>query len=257
MKRYALVGYGCGHSLSPAIHNAAFKELLIDAKFEIFETRDLTGFMEKVKNGEISGGSVTMPFKKTVLPYLQEIDKSVEKIEACNCFNGLKGFNTDCDGAFRALKEAVDLERKRIYLLGAGGAGSAIAYGLRDYDVTIFNLTLPEAFEIAEKYGFEARELRDLDLNYDILINATSCGFKNDESCVPIELLNPKATVFDIVYEPLETRLIRDALQVGCKTITGEKMLLYQGAAAFEIWTGKKAPIDVMKSALRSALSFP
>lgn len=242
MQTYGIVGYPCKHSLSPLICNAAFQALEIPAKFEIFETRDLDAFMKRVEKGEIAGGSVTMPYKGDVIPYLKAKSADVREIGACNCFKGLSGFNTDWQGALRALTEECDLKGKKIYLLGTGGAGRAILHGLlrKELDVTIFDrVSIPGV-----------KLLSELDSNFDVLINATSCGFKSDESCVPKKLLSKDKVVMDVVYEPLMTCLIKDAKKAGCKVITGEKMLLYQAVYSFEIWTLQKAPLSVMQDAL-------
>ena len=246
MKTYALVGHPCKHSLSPVIHNAAFQALEIPAKFEIYDTENLQDFMEKVRAGEFAGGSVTMPFKNEIIWHLEQISEDVREIGACNCIRGLEGFNTDWYGALRALEEVTELNGKRVYLLGAGGAAEAIAHGLfrKNLDLIFFNRTV--------KPG--VLPLNAIDENFDILINATSCGFKSDESCVPKEILGPDKVVMDVVYEPLETKLIKEAAEAGATVITGEKMLLYQGFQAFEIWTGEAAPADVMKDALYSSL---
>lgn len=246
MKTYAVVGYPCRHSLSPAIQNAAFQALEIPAKFEIFETKNLAEFVEKIRSKEIAGGSVTMPYKNEIIQYLDTVSEDVRETGACNCINGLAGFNTDWQGALRALGDVCKLKNQRVYLIGVGGAGGAIFHGLyrKGIDPVIFNRT--------PRPG--VRPLDSLDENFDILINASSCGFKSDETCVPEKILKPGKVVMDVVYEPLETRLIQNAKKAGCKIITGEKMLLYQGALAFEIWTGRKAPLDVMKRALYSSL---
>jgi shikimate dehydrogenase len=246
MKTYALVGHPCKHSLSPVIHNAAFQALEIPAKFEIFDTENLEEFMEKVRAGEIVGGSVTMPFKNGIIEHLEQISEDVREIDACNCIRGLEGFNTDWYGALRALEEVADLNGKRVYLIGAGGAAAAIAHGLfrKNLDLKFFNRTV--------KPG--VLPLEAIDENFDILINATSCGFKSDESCVPKEILGEGKIVMDAVYEPLETRLLKEAAEAGCTVVTGEKMLLYQGFQAFEIWTGEAAPAEIMRDALYSSL---
>ncbi|MBU1992676.1 MAG: shikimate dehydrogenase [Nitrospirota bacterium] len=253
MKIYGVIGYPCAHSMSPVIHNAGFEALNIDAKYEIFETQDLAGF---IKKGGFDGLSVTMPYKQEIIRYLEQIDDATKAIGACNCVNGTHGFNTDSYGAMVALEEVAAIGGKNVYLLGTGGAASAIYYGLMEEsaNVTVFNRNLEEASKFMDNFGVLVKLLNELDENFDILINATSCGFKSDESCVPMEILKPGKVVMDVVYEPLETRLLRDAKAAGCTTVSGENMLLHQAVKQFEIWTGETAPVDIMRGAIYSFL---
>ena len=224
----------------------------------------------------ICGLNVTIPHKVTVVPLLDELDSLAEKIGAVNTIvnNGgkLKGYNTDAMGFLRVLTErGIALRGKHTVLLGAGGAARAIAFALADNgaEITILNRKeeLDWAVELAAKVGkvfgkrFAAMELKSSNLkkaltDADILVNATSAGMspKIEETPVAADLLRLGLLVYDIVYNPAETRLLREARQAGAQTINGREMLVWQGAAAYELWTGQKAPVDIMMKAATKVL---
>jgi shikimate dehydrogenase len=216
-----------------------------------------------------------MPHKSTVISFLDEIDPTVKFLGSANTIlnkNGkLSGFNTDGVGALKALREnATELSEKKVLLLGAGGAAKAIAFALAKEvgELAILNRAAEKAKELAEALGrmFNkkvvggalspnaiAKNLQDS----DILINATSVGMKPNlsHSLVAPQLLKSALAVMDIVYNPVETKLAKDAKAAGAKVISGVEMLIYQGAASFEIWTGRSAPIKVMRKAALNKLS--
>lgn len=268
MDVYGLLGNPVTHSLSPPMHEAAYRELGIDARYVTFEP-DPEALESAITGADalgIEGLNVTIPFKQEVLPMV-ELDDLADRIGAVNTidFSGdgpPTGHNTDAAGARRALEHHdVDVDGARAVLIGAGGAGRAIAFALADAGATvsIANRTEERAQDLATAVpratGHGLEDLRDLLENATVLVNATSVGMEEDRSPVPAETLNRHLTVMDIVYRPLETRLLREASGVGATTIDGAWMLLYQGVEAFERWTGQNAPVEAMNEVLRRDLS--
>lgn len=272
----AIIGDPVEHSLSPIIHNAAFKELRLNLIYVAF-TVARSELKEAISGARILGFrglNITMPYKKAVMKYLDEIDSMVKSIGAVNTIlndgGRLVGFNTDGIGAMKALKEnGVPTEEKKLLLLGAGGAGKAIAFHAAQEveELLILNRNSEKAKKLAEvlrkKFGKKVKgglisfeRMREELENTDILVNATSVGMHPDinRSLVPPTLLRPDLFVMDIVYSPLKTKLVRDAEAVGAKVVSGLEMLLYQGAVSFEIWTNKLAPVEVMKKAALNKL---
>jgi shikimate dehydrogenase len=260
-----IIGDPVGHSMSPAMHNAGYKALGIEDQFE-FSTKevkagDLESAIEEIKSQNIRGVSVTMPHKEGIMKYLDEVDEVAEKIGAVNTVvneNGLlKGHNTDWIGIVKPLESLADLDNKKVAVLGAGGAARAIVYGLlaKGAEVKVFNRTLDKTQELADEFECEASSMDGLGeiQEYDIIINSTSVGMEPDvnESLVPRGLLNDKQIVFDIIYHPQETKLLKDAKEQGARAISGLEMLLYQGVAQFELYTGQKAPVEAMREALK------
>jgi len=269
----AIIGYPVDHSLSPTIHNASFRHLGLDYVYVAFNVQpeELEGAILGVKSLGIYGLNVTMPHKISVIQYLDKLDDDARRVGSVNTIlnlNGkLIGYTTDGIGALNALKySGVDPSGKKIVILGAGGASRSISFTLAKwaYEIVILNRTLERAIslvnDIKRALGAEtnirASQFNDENLraeieNADILINATSIGMKPKETETPVkrEFLRRDLVVFDIVYDPPETRLLREAKAIGAKTIDGLSMLIHQGAASFEIWTGLKAPIEVMRKA--------
>jgi shikimate dehydrogenase len=266
-----VIGDPIEHSLSPIMHNAAFEASGLDFVYVAFKVKP--SCVAEAVNGmralNIRGLNVTMPHKKTVMKNLDRVDLSAQIIDSVNTIlnkeNLLFGFNTDGVGAVKALKEnGVPLKGSKVLLLGAGGAARAIAYAMAKEgdELTVLNRTVKDAQALAKLVEKTASKrivsgslsLEDIDSNLqdsDILINATSVGMKPhpDQTPVPIELLRKNLAVMDIVYNPLETKLAKDAKTLGAKVVSGVEMLIYQGAASFEIWTGKSAPVEVMRKA--------
>lgn len=272
----AVIGDPIEHSLSPTMHNAAFNHLKLGFVFLAFKvTSDhLENAMRGVRALGIRGLNVTMPHKNAVTEFLDEADAAVRFLRATNTIlnqdGRLRGFNTDGVGAVKALKNnGVDLAGKKVLLLGAGGAAKAIAFYLaREVDeICILNRDAAKARELASILEPCGKNIsgEELTLNQiamglqdaDVLINATSVGMtpNADESLVRPEWLKPRLCVMDIVYNPVETKLIRDARAADAKVVNGVEMLLYQGAASFEIWMHCPAPVDVMREALLQRLS--
>jgi shikimate dehydrogenase len=260
-----LIGDPIEHSLSPLIHNAAYKALGLDYAYITLRASDIKRAIADIKTQGIRGASVTTPHKVTALKYLDRLDPAAEAIGAVNTIvndNGiLTGYNTDGDAALKALEEVTGLGGKKVVLIGGGGAALAIAAALKENSVSlvILNRTGAKARQLADKVrAKDAGDLSKLSLvaKADILINATTVGMapETGKTIVPREFLHPHLTVFDIVYNPRETRLLREARERGCAVVYGYKMLLYQAARQFELFTGRLAPLRVMELTLTKAL---
>jgi shikimate dehydrogenase len=248
------------------MHNAAFAELGINSIYVPFPVQDVAAALNGFKALHVRGVSVTIPHKQAVMARLDKIDPMAVKIGAVNTLlideeAGIKGFNTDWLGANRALGDYLAIRDKKIVLLGAGGAARAIGFGLLEAgaEVVLVSRTKKSGEKLAAELDCDWHPLTDITaLAADALINATSAGMAPDidNSLVPEKSLINFPVVMDIVYSPLETRLLREAEAVGCITINGLAMLLYQGVAQFELWTGRDAPLAVMKQKLFTALDY-
>jgi len=264
VKICCIIGDPVEHSLSPPIHNAAYKALGLNYAYIALRTSDIEKAIADIRTNGFRGVSVTTPYKVSALKYLDRIDPTARKIGAFNTIvndNGvLTGYNTDGIGAIKALEEVTDLDGKKIVLVGGGGAALAIAAALKgkNTNLVILNRTGSKAKELATKVGAEdAASLDKISLvaEADILINATTVGMtKTGETIAPREFLHPRLTVFDIVYNPKETRLLQEARESGGNIVYGYKMLLHQATAQFQLFTGHPAPLEVMESTLIKAL---
>lgn len=261
---YGIMGKPVSHSLSPAMHNAAFAELGLNKVYVPFEVEDVAQAMTGFRVLGVKGVSVTIPHKQKVIEHLDSIDPVAKNIGAVNTLvidkQHIHGLNTDWLGANRALTEQMDLKGKKILLLGAGGSACAIGFGLIEVgaDVIIASRTASKGRALAEKLEGEWFPLADVPkISADALVNATSVGMTpyTEESPVPHASLSNFPVVMDIVYSPLETRLLTEARTAGCIVVDGLAMLLYQGVAQFEIWTGRQAPIDLMRQKLLNELA--
>ncbi len=262
-KVYGIIGNPVDHSLSPAMHNAAFAALGENRVYLPFPVQDVEMALVAMKALDIQGASVTIPHKQAVIPFLDRIDAVAGKIGAVNTVilrteDGrrlLCGSNTDWLGANRALEKEIELRGARVVLLGAGGSARAIGFGLREAGAVVLLCSRTEAKGrgLAAELGCPWYPLAGLaGLQGDALVNATSVGMvpHADVSLVPFPLLRTFRAVMDIVYAPLQTRLLREAGEAGCRTVSGLEMLLLQGVAQFELWTGRRAPVEVMREAL-------
>ena len=273
-----VIGDPIEHTMSPVMHNAAFKKLGLDYLYVPFRVRkeELGKAVEGMRALNIRGLNVTIPHKVAIIPLLDKLDPLVEKIGAVNTIVNdggvLTGYNTDATGFLQALlEEEVEPEGKNIVILGAGGASRAVSFILaeRGASLVILNrqLELDWAEELARRISQSFnKEVKALILNEenlavvleraDVLVNATSVGMspKIDETPVPARLLKPGLIIFDILYNPIQTRLMKEAEAAGAQTIGGLDMLVWQGALAFEKWTGHKAPYDLMKREVIKAL---
>jgi len=266
-----IIGDPVEHSMSPVMHNAAFREIGIDYLYVPFRVKkeELGKAIEGMRALNIKGLNVTIPHKVNVLQFLDELDPLAEKIGAVNTIDNndgvLKGYNTDATGFLQPLLErGIEPEGKNVVILGAGGASRAISFILADRDshLVILNrlLELDWARELASRISQTFnKEVKALELNRenliesldkaDILVNATSVGMSPNIDEIPVDsdLLRPGLVVYDIIYTPIKTRLLREAEAAGASTMGGLDMFVWQGVIAFEKWTGIKAPAELMK----------
>jgi shikimate dehydrogenase len=261
---YGIMGKPVSHSLSPAMHNAAFQEIALNNVYVAFEVEDVPRALDGFRTLGVRGVSVTIPHKQAVIPHLDAIDPVAEKIGAVNTLmisdQHIEGFNTDWIGAMQALEAISEVSGKTVLVIGAGGSARAVGFGLREKGAKILltNRTQSKGQALARELDGEFISLADVaEAQADAMINTTSVGMTpHDEDIpVPAAALENITAVMDIVYSPVQTRLLREAKQAGCKTVDGRYMLLYQGVAQFERWTGEKAPVDVMRTTLFSRLS--
>ena len=273
-----VIGDPIEHTISPVMHNAAFRELGLDYIYVPFHVKapELAQAVEGIRALNIRGCNVTIPHKVAVIPLLDGLDPLAEKIGAVNTVvnegGSLRGYNTDAEGFLRALLEqGVEPGGKGIAVLGAGGASRAISYILAERDARLTVLNRREELDWAETLSWRiqhdlGREVGVLEHNdaglaealagAEVLVNATSVGMSPDdgETPVPARLLRAGMVVFDIVYNPVKTRLLWEAGEAGARTIAGIDMLAWQGALAFEKWTGREAPLDLMRREALEAL---
>lgn len=268
---FGLIGYPVKHSLSPLMHNAAFKALNLDASYELFELKpqELETFFKTLPQKNISGLNVTIPYKEQVFPFLDKVSEQAELIGAVNTINisggKLEGFNTDGDGFLRHLKDDLgfDPEGKNISVIGAGGAARAITVTLSragSKRVFIYDIEKSKSEKLIShlKRNFsnvefkQADSIEGLDMKGSgLLVNATPIGMReSDPLIIGPEFISKGLLVYDLIYNPKETKLLKLAKERGAVVSNGLGMLLYQGMLSFEIWTGKKAPKDVMRKAL-------
>ena len=266
---YCIFGNPVKHSLSPAMQNAAFRELGINAVYTAFEAASIKNAIAAMKALNIRGASVTIPFKVQAMKFVDAIDPLAKDIGSINTLvnlNGkIHGYNTDGMGALEALNNnGVQVEKSQVLILGNGGSARAIAFTLltQKANVTIAGRNEKNILKLANIIKKKYRNITTISLNkidkeymsnIDIIINTTPVGMNPNIDKMPMEpaLLQKKHTVFDIVYSPHNTKLLKTGKAKGCRIIHGIEMLINQGAKQFEIWTGKKAPLKVMEKAIR------
>ncbi|MFZ2070586.1 MAG: shikimate dehydrogenase [Halobacteriota archaeon] len=269
-KIYGIIGDPVEHSLSPVMHNAAFDKLGLDAVYLAFRVPldEVEVAIKGAKSLGIQGLNVTIPLKERALSFVdaEEVAKKIGAINTIDFSRGMPaGYNTDGIGSLKALKGVVgEIADKSVLILGAGGAAKAISYYLdaEGAKIKIANRTRERGTRLASNLrnansislGVEfKKQIKDS----DILINTTSVGMhpNEDATLVTADLMHPELVVFDIVYNPMETKLLKEAKRAGVKKIVdGVKMLVYQGAASFRIWTKREPPVEVMEKAVRDAL---
>ncbi|MDP9381811.1 MAG: shikimate dehydrogenase [Chloroflexota bacterium] len=291
MRRLGVIGYPIKHSISPAFQQAALDALGIAARYERYEVspQDLSSFLGGVRGGEWMGVNVTIPHKQAVMSLLDEVEPLAAAIGSVNSVvrrdsGDLWGCSTDVSGFVSALEETgYSVEDSRAVVLGTGGTARAVLAALLQNgaaSVTVLGRSLERGQELLECMAqlpfdtagttldttrwdlddpaFNPESLTDLLWNSNLLVNTTPFGMvggpEEGESPLPTFLLHPNLTVFDAVYNPIQTPLLERARARRARVVSGLEMLVYQGAASFKLWTGEDAPIDVMKKAAREAL---
>jgi shikimate dehydrogenase len=281
VKTIGLIGKPLAHSISPVFQQAALDHLRIDARYELWETEHdaLAERVAGIRRPDCLGANVTVPYKELVIPLLDEIDPLAGRIGAVNTIvnrdGRLCGYNTDMTGFARALREegGFDPSGAHVVLLGAGGAGRAATMALiqgKAASVTISDVVTERAERLVQDLGGQGETvLRNVPPTKDslagpvsgcqLLVNCTPTGMRHTkhehELPLPAEIIPARALVFDIIYNPLETRFLTEAKRRGARTLGGLSMLVHQGAESLELWTGVQAPLDVMFKAARKALA--
>ena len=275
--RVGIIGYPLGHSLSPAFQQAAFDHYGMDVRFYMWETlpRGLARMVDGLRAPDVLGANVTVPHKESVIPLLDRLRDSARSVGAVNTVvnrsGDLEGHNTDTTGFLRALIEegAFNPAGKRVLLLGAGGSARAAAQALvgqRVASLTVANRTLERAQDMVmelpatcrlEAVPLTTEALGDGD-RWDLIVNCTTLGMRHGpgegQSPLPAGAISADTLVYDLVYNPRETPLLGEARKAGARTLGGLPMLVYQGAEAFTLWTGREAPLSVMFHAAEEAL---
>lgn len=274
-----IIGYPIGHSISPIFQQAALDALAVDAQYRAYEVPPdgVGGFVNSLRSDGVSGINVTVPHKEAVIPFLDEIDEWAAEAGAVNTIvnqgGKLSGFNTDGYGFLRALRESANFEPagRKTLILGAGGSARGVVQSLLRAEsgpLSIANRTLQRAETLAElarsagvpadAIPLESRALEHAAANANLIVNCTSLGMRHgpDETASPLHAQQiPASTlVYDLVYNPEATPLLSQATEAGAKTLGGISMLVYQGAASFEIWLNQPAPVAVMMAAALDAM---
>ena len=280
MRQLGIIGCPLGHSISPAIHQAALDHRSIGLKYHRWDMPEsqLAQFMTLLRNRDFLGVNVTVPHKISVMPYLDEIDQWANRAGAVNTIlnrdNKLYGYNTDGLGFLRSLKEEgrFDPCGKKVLIIGAGGAARAVVIALADQGVSemiIANRTIEKCRSLvqiarlskvdAKEMTLEKQALALIARDKALIVNCTIMGMKHssleEETPLLADDIPSDALVYDLVYNPTETPLLKQARIARARPLSGLGMLVYQGAASFEIWTGIEAPAEVMYTAARNALS--
>jgi 3-dehydroquinate dehydratase/shikimate dehydrogenase len=266
-----VIGYPIGHSLSPLVHNVGFRTLGLNFVYVPLEVVALDRFMRDFVRPEtrrlswpLRGLSITIPHKVAVMGFVDEVDVLARRVGAVNTLvvegERLRGYNTDVAGGTEPLAERITLEGAHVAIVGAGGAARALAYGVRERGarVSLFGRRLERVRVLAEAVGADAHALDELaDSVCDVLINATPVGMAGypEQELIPDAVLRHRPLVYDLVYNPLETPLLRRAKRMGCPVLSGVEMFLRQAAEQFRLWTGVEPPLDAMRAHVYTALS--
>jgi len=262
---YALFGNPVGHSLSPMMHNAAYRGMKLQALYVPFCVNDLADAVRGMKALGIHGASITIPFKTAIMPFLNTVDDDARIIGAVNTVANrdgvLEGINTDWIGLTHAIQSQFDIAGRTFTILGAGGAARAVVFAIikgGGIPIVVYR-SEGKAKALAIQFQCATVPFSEFhNLTGDCLINATPVGMSPhiDESPVSSRNLARYSWVMDLIYNPLETRLLRDARQAGCNTISGLDMFIYQGAEQIKFWTGIEPPLNTMRNAVRKHLEW-
>lgn len=281
----SVIGYPLKHSLSPYFQQAALDYYQLDMRYEAWETetQNLPSAIEQLRQPQNMGANVTVPYKEAVLHFMDDVDDMAKLVGAVNTIahkdSKLAGFNTDVHGFLQALRKDAEFEikGKRVVILGAGGAARAVSFALiqeRVSSLTIINRTMTRSEDLVDSLtrhiagnrietkvaalSWQNSMLREIVQSCHLIVNCTTLGMKHstqeEHSPLTADFIPKGALVYDLVYNPLETPLLRLAKQAGAGILGGLPMLVYQGAASFEIWTGREAPLGVMLTAAEQAL---
>lgn len=273
-KIIGVIGNPIEHSLSPPMHNNAYKQMNMDYVYVAFHVEDIEELIQSAKTLNIIGLNITIPYKTQVIPYLDEIDETARKINAVNTItfkDGIaKGYNTDGTGAVKSIQQYTKLKDKKILVVGAGGASKAITFSLLNEDIkelNIANRSIENAYKLQENLekqtgynnikSYKIEEAESIIEDVDIIINTTPIGmYPNIDAKPPIntDRISEKHTVMDIIYNPLETKLLRQAKQNNATTIPGTHMLINQAVTAFELFTDKTPTYEMLEEALLEQL---
>jgi len=263
---FAVMGNPVCHSMGPLMHNTWFNACNVNAVYMAFAIDDIHKGMAAMRTLNIKGASITIPFKEKILDCLDGVDPVAGEIGAVNTVvnrNGeLWGYNTDCAGAVDPLKQISSLAGKCVYILGAGGAARAVAFGVAREQgrVVIVNRNEKRGKCLADHVKGSFVNWNDFTVSHaDIIINTTPLGMSPDIHSTPVDktAIQMDTVVMDIVYNPLVTRLLCDARSVGCKTIDGLSMFIHQGARQFRLFTGQEPPLALIKTTITEAISHP
>ncbi len=273
-----LIGYPLGHSISPIFQQAAFDHLGLDVRYELWETEPekLESAVKGILSPDKLGSNVTVPYKEDVIPFLDELNEIASNIGAVNTIikkdGRLIGYNTDAEGFLRAIEVEgkFDPDGKKVTMIGAGGVARALGFILVKSGIKslrMFDIDQSRAEKLASELGFsdvivlktsEGSEYEEAISGADLLINCTPIGMKHSlsehQSPVAEELISSQSLVYDVVYNPVKTPLLQIAEKAGIRALGGLTMLVYQGVAAFELWTERSAPVDIMMDKAASAL---
>jgi shikimate dehydrogenase len=273
-----LIGYPLGHSISPVFQQAAFDHLGLDVRYELWETKPekLENAVKGILSPDKLGSNVTVPYKEDVIPFLDDLNEIARDIGAVNTIikkdGRLIGYNTDAEGFLRALEVEgkFDPDGKKVTMIGAGGVARALGFILVKSGIKslrMFDIDQSRAKKLASELGFsdvvilktnEGSEYEEAVSGADLLINCTPIGMKHssseDQSPVAEKLIASQSLVYDVVYNPVKTPLLKMAEEAGVRALSGLTMLVYQGVAAFELWTEQSAPVDIMMKKAESAL---
>lgn len=275
-KTYCIIGDPIDHSLSPAIHNAAFTTLGLNCSYIAFRVQEgqLKNSMDSLRAIKIGGFNVTMPHKVAVLDYVDSSDKIVEMVGAANTVNNEDGkfyaYNTDVVGFIEPLHQRkIDLNGYEVLILGAGGAARAVVVALSQEKgiskINIVNRNIDRSTNLANlinKLGLRANiishdDIQKIALRSNLIVNTTPLGMKNEESLIKSSSISKESIVYDIVYKPIETKLLENAKTVGAQVVYGYEMLLEQAIASFKIWLRMDPPVESMKKVLFGMFGEP
>jgi shikimate dehydrogenase len=258
----AIFGNPVAHTLSPQMHNAAFSHLGLNMAYLAFRVDEAEEVALAIRKLGLRGASITVPHKEKIIAHLDTVDEIGSNIGAVNTVisreGRLHGSNTDWLGVVQPLEQITELGGKCGLILGAGGAARSAIYGLQSKNTQVFlmnrNETRGQKLAAEMNCTFVPWQAWN-QLRVDLVVNATTVGMSAtlDQSLVPAHWLRDGMVVLDMVYRPLKTRFLKDAERAGCRCVSGLEMLLYQGVAQFELWTGQAAPVELMRRALKEA----